>query len=72
MNKINVISVYPLQQAIADGILVEGFSAYFTSTSLTAMATIQYNVNGWNFWEFRDPNERKLALALRTSWTVEG
>ena len=25
MNKINVISVYPLQQAIADGILVEVF-----------------------------------------------
>jgi len=38
-----------------DGILVDGFSVYFTSPSLAAMAITNYNTNGWHFWEYKEP-----------------
>lgn len=38
-----------------DGIVVDGFQVAFTSPSLAAMAITKYNVNGWNFWEYKDP-----------------
>ena len=84
MNKINVITVYPLEQAIADGVLVEIFknrweqlshgkpivatSHLFAEVSLAALLEI------WNefvSWRARNPKEKSTAHKVVSDWLFE-
>jgi hypothetical protein len=45
-----------------DGIVVDGRDVAYTSPSLAAMAITSYNVNGWHFWEYKDPATQTWRL----------